>query len=235
MTLRAFSISTGLAASTVTPGSTAPVVSFTTPAIAPAVVDCANTSAAGRINSPLRTPVNNALIRFPLVFRHRAGDAIETSLRRAKMFNARVNSVRRRDGVLGGRARFGWGITRGRSSRAGRAFDATRRATPSPLRPALRDWRVLRRGAFSASSSIHISHEAADSPVRTVPMLQLETHGPHTFRSAIMPLRTSPSLDAGKKTHTPLTGCPPRKVPPEAGLWSQDIRASCLALQRIKR
>src|SRR5439155_14553220 len=39
-TVRTFSISAGLAASTVTPGRTAPVVSLTTPAIAPVVVDC---------------------------------------------------------------------------------------------------------------------------------------------------------------------------------------------------
>src|SRR5215510_2647208 len=40
----------GLAASTVTPGSTAPVVSFTSPAIAPLVADCARAAAgASRI------------------------------------------------------------------------------------------------------------------------------------------------------------------------------------------
>src|SRR5881397_2143797 len=39
-TVRTFSISAGLAASTVTPGSTAPVVSLTTPAIEPVDADC---------------------------------------------------------------------------------------------------------------------------------------------------------------------------------------------------
>src|SRR5688572_22189179 len=46
-TTRTFSIRAGLAASTVTPGNTAPVVSLATPAMLPVVEDCAQ-AAAGK-------------------------------------------------------------------------------------------------------------------------------------------------------------------------------------------
>jgi len=51
MTVRTFSMSAGLAASTVTPGSTPPETSRTTPAMLPVPAVCAP-SAAGRRTSP---------------------------------------------------------------------------------------------------------------------------------------------------------------------------------------
>ena len=68
-TERTFSISAGLEASTVTPGSTAPVVSFTTPAIVPLNPDCADPR-AGRSRTPnttTRTAILSALIDSPLL------------------------------------------------------------------------------------------------------------------------------------------------------------------------
>src|SRR5215831_5405434 len=59
--MRTFSMSAGLDASTDTPGSTAPVVSLTVPAIAPVVDDCAaatdGSHTAARSNAP-RKPVS---------------------------------------------------------------------------------------------------------------------------------------------------------------------------------
>src|SRR5262249_51090910 len=55
-------MSAGLAASTVTPGSTAPVVSFTTPAMAPVVADWAHADAAAKQAQPSRATVLKDLI-----------------------------------------------------------------------------------------------------------------------------------------------------------------------------
>src|SRR5262245_43887399 len=54
VTTRNFSMSAGLLASIVTPGSTAPVVSLTTPAIAPAC--CADTGTANASATTVTTP-----------------------------------------------------------------------------------------------------------------------------------------------------------------------------------
>src|SRR5262245_53150270 len=47
-------MSAGLAASTVTPGSTAPVVSLTVPAMLPLASDCAHPAAGSRRSIPIR-------------------------------------------------------------------------------------------------------------------------------------------------------------------------------------
>src|SRR5262249_3532946 len=55
MTVRVFSMREGLAASTVTPGSTAPEASLTTPAI-PLAAACWAPAARGRISAHITTP-----------------------------------------------------------------------------------------------------------------------------------------------------------------------------------
>ena len=69
--LRTFSISTGLAASTVTPGSTAPDVSFTVPATLAALVPCAQAigGISIRHNTPPAPMLIGHLIGYPPVRR----------------------------------------------------------------------------------------------------------------------------------------------------------------------
>src|SRR5437667_597128 len=63
-TLRTFSIKAGLAASTVTPGSTAPDVSFTVPAIPLAVPCCADAAPGSRSAHTTRTsPTPTTFVR----------------------------------------------------------------------------------------------------------------------------------------------------------------------------
>src|SRR5262245_8074201 len=53
MAVRTFSMSAGLAASTVTPGSTAPDVSLTSPAMLPVVTACARATVGRRVNTQI--------------------------------------------------------------------------------------------------------------------------------------------------------------------------------------
>src|SRR5262249_51609215 len=64
-TVRTFSMRAGLAASTVTPGKTAPVASRTTPAMAPVVADCADVP-AGASSKPAKMR-NTAMVRSTLM------------------------------------------------------------------------------------------------------------------------------------------------------------------------
>src|SRR5688500_7930137 len=82
--VRTFSISAGLAASTVTPGSTAPDVSLTTPAMVPEVADCANAAfdrGAKRDDASTKNAIRFAVTIFLLwlVFsvRQRVGTQLE--------------------------------------------------------------------------------------------------------------------------------------------------------------
>src|SRR5207244_7996811 len=64
-----FSISAGLAASTVTPGSTAPDVSLTTPAMLPLVADCAHSvagSTRGDTTVSIRAIRRSFMVFLPL-------------------------------------------------------------------------------------------------------------------------------------------------------------------------
>src|SRR5262249_41623501 len=60
-------MSAGLAASTVTPGSTAPVVSRTVPAMAPVVDDCADPARGTATPLRRRTTIKTCAVR-PLMF-----------------------------------------------------------------------------------------------------------------------------------------------------------------------
>src|SRR3989442_5672350 len=64
MTVRTFSISAGLEASTVTPGRTAPVASRATPAMLPLVADCADAS-VDHEDAHSTIPITSLLITPP--------------------------------------------------------------------------------------------------------------------------------------------------------------------------
>src|SRR5262249_39215188 len=107
-TVRTFSMSAGLAASTVTPGSTAPVVSRTTPAIAPVVADCARAiPGLSTIAQRIRNRVVLVLIIRPSPFRKDTG-ALYTAerpglLRLSEVQRSRRATILHRRGGGGGR------------------------------------------------------------------------------------------------------------------------------------